>query len=446
MNRARSREPGVAVLVSYYAPPAAGVAVNRLVAMLRHLPALGWDPVLVAPASVHHHRAAGDQEDLVSVPVVRVANPEPSRWFRRLAGASPREDPAGGAFEELRPLRIGPVGSWARRMAREWLYIPDAQLLWIRGAARAAAAAVRNAGSRPTVLFSTSVPYSCHFAARAAATNTGAPWVAEYRDPWSVAPPQFGSRSALRRLIDRRLDHGVATKADRIVVTSEETRALFLRAFPEIAAARMAVVRNGFEDTGIPVSLPTSSTERQLRLAYAGSLLDAGWAGAFLDALDVMDKEEPGSVILDVYGPREPWAGLAAGRPGSARWLRIQGMVPLDELAGKLRTSSALVLLQPDAVNYVPAKTYEYLGARRPVLADIPAGSETAALLGRFGEFHPLSGLDARGIAVLLGKLLERQSCGTLHEPTVHECVVTGLSRRAQIAILASVFDEVTGR
>ena len=79
---------GVCVIVAYYAPPAAGVAVNRLVAMLRHLPPLGWDPVLVAPSSVHHHRSTVDEDALAGVPVVRVPNPEPSRWFRRLAGGT----------------------------------------------------------------------------------------------------------------------------------------------------------------------------------------------------------------------------------------------------------------------------------------------------------------------------------------------------------------------
>ncbi|HSW30850.1 MAG TPA: hypothetical protein VLH75_15295 [Longimicrobiales bacterium] len=439
------RGRGVCVIVAYYAPPAAGVAVNRLVAMVRHLPALGWDPVLVAPSLVHHHRSTGDEGALAGVTVVRVTNPEPSRLFRRLAGSTAAGESGSGGFEELLPLETGAVGSWARRLVREWLYVPDAQALWIPFAARAAAAAIRGAAGRAAVLFSTSVPYSCHFAARTAAVDTGVPWVAEYRDPWSVAPPQFGSRSALRQMIDRRLDHGVATRADRLVVTSERTRTLFLEAFRELPVVRTAVVRNGFEDPGVPPSAPPASAG-PLRLAYAGSLLDVRWATVFVDALSELAASEPGAVMLDVHGFREPWTALAAGRPDGAPWLRIHGMAPVEQVGSMLQASSALVLLQPDAVSYVPGKTYDYLGARRPVLADVPPGSETALLLGRFGEFHSLSGLDVRGVVGVLEMLLTRHRMGALALPSVPEHTVAGLSRRAQVAILGSVFDEVTGR
>ncbi|NJD18052.1 MAG: glycosyltransferase family 4 protein [Gemmatimonadetes bacterium] len=437
---------GVAVMVAYYAPPAVGVAANRLAAMLRHLPDLGWDPVVVAPESPHHHRSAASEAALAGVRVVRTRNPEPSRWFRRMAGAGAEDTSQDDAFHELLPLAAGPVASRVRRLVREWLYVPDAQLLWIPAAARAAEACARGARGRPTVLFSTSVPYSCHFAARAAAAATGVPWVAEYRDPWSVAPPRSGARSALRRLVDRRLDHGVATRADRLVVTSDETRRLFLRGFPEIAAVRTAVVRNGFEDEGLSSATDAAPPDGPLRLAYAGSLLEARWAHVLLAALDLVERMQPGAVVLDVHGPKDPWTALTGAGRGERGFLRVHGMAPVAEVAGKLRSSSALVLLQPDALSYVPGKTYDYLGARRPVVAAVPRTSETAALLARFGELHLVGGLDATGVAGVLRALLERHRRGALAEPSVPAHVVTPLCRRSQVAVLAGVFDEVARR
>ncbi|MDP2958852.1 MAG: glycosyltransferase [Longimicrobiales bacterium] len=439
---------GTAVVVAYYAPPALGIASNRLVGLLRYLPELGWDPVLVAPASVHHHRASGEGEPLAAVSVVRVPNPEPSRWLRALAGGL---RPGGGGeasrepgtVEELRPVPTGVLRSWARRLVNEWLYVPDAQALWIPAAGRAAAQALREAEGRPRVVFSTSVPFSCHFAARRAARETGVPWVAEYRDPWSVAPPQFGRRSALRRAVDRRLDHGLAVAARHLVVTSEQTRSLFLKAFPELTAAEVTVIRNGWEEVAPATDSAPPGPGEPLGLAYAGSLLRPEWATPFLAALERILEDAPGALVLDVYGPEEPWLALARGRPGGAAHVRLHGMLPAAEAAAALRRASVLVLLQPDAVNYVPGKAYDYLGARRPVVADVPAGSETHGLLAEYGEVHSLHDLDTDGIASVLRGMLERHRRGLLAEPTVAQDTVDVLSRRAQMARLARVFDGV---
>jgi hypothetical protein len=243
--------------------------------------------------------------------------------------------------------------------------------------------------------------------------------------------------------VDRRLDHGLAVAARHLVVTSERTRALFLGAFPELTAEGVTVIRNGWEEVASATSAAPPGPGEPLALAYAGSLLRPEWATPFLAAVERLLGEAPGALVLDVYGPEEPWLALARGRPGGAAHLRLHGILPAAEASAALRRASALVLLQPDAINYVPGKAYDYLGARRPVLADVPAGSETHGLLTKHGEVHSLHGLDTDGIASVLRGLLERHRRGLLAEPTVAQEAVDSLSRRAQMERLARVFDRV---
>ena len=79
MTGRASSARGVAVLVAYYAPPAVGIAAQRMAGIIRHLPAHGWDPVVVAPERVHYHTDPGSEALLRDVKVVRIASPTDSR-------------------------------------------------------------------------------------------------------------------------------------------------------------------------------------------------------------------------------------------------------------------------------------------------------------------------------------------------------------------------------
>jgi hypothetical protein len=427
-------------MLAYYAPPAVGIAAQRIAGMVRHLPAFGWDPVVVVPQSVHYHRDASGA--LEGATVVPAPNPEPSRWLRRLWGGA-RGGAGAGAVQTLDPAPTGATGGFLRRLARDWLYVPDARFLWIRPAGEAAARAVQDA-TGPVVLYSTSVPFSAHFAALRAARHTGAPWVAEYRDPWSVAPPQLGSRPAIREVIDRRLDHTIVTTAQRVVVTSEATRELFLQAFSELAPSAIDVVRNGWEgrhDDRAP------QPEAPMTLVYSGSLLKSAWAEPLLLALEQIHARAPGSVVLEVLGPEAPWEAALGVVKGDASFVRLRGMVPREAMPARLVRASVLVVLQPRASlqQYVPGKAYEYLGARRPVLALIPEDGEVAGLLARHGDVRRVAAGTPGAFRAQLETLLDEHRGGLLQGARVEWEAVETLSRMTQAGKLADILAAAAG-
>ena len=437
-------DSGVAVFVSYYAPPAVGIAAQRLMGFLRHLPELGWEPVLVAPADVHFHRTgAASQPLLEGVTVHRTRNPEPSRGLRRLWGHA-EEPPSQGGVQPIRPVEAGGVGELLRGLVRDWVYVPDAQLLWVPWAAAAAARAVRSTHAERVALVSSSMPHSAHFAARRAARRTGAPWVAEYRDPWSAAAPQFGRLPKLRQALDRRLDRGIVESADAVVVTSESTARLFEETF-DLPAGRLSVVRNGF-DPGPEGRRPKPS--EPMMLLYSGMLLHASYADPVLEALDRLWSREPGAVCLDVFGPPGPWEAAVSRRGGATPFLWLHGLVPAEQMPVRLASASALLLLQPEPAHaqYIAGKLYEYLGARRPVVAALPVGCEAERLLGEHGDprlVRPLTSSEVEGV---LDRLVREHRAGELEGPRVPAARVEALTRREQTRALTRVLDSVTGR
>jgi len=105
-----------------------------------------------------------------------------------------------------------------------------------------------------------------------------------------------------------------------------------------------------------------------------------------------------------------------------------------------------LLLLVVDDVKgsegIVPGKVFEYLGARRPVLALAPEG-DVADLVRRTGAGAVLDRNDVGGIAAaLMGWVEERRRAGRVRFPG-DEAEVEKLSRRGRTRLLARVFDEV---
>ncbi len=103
-----------------------------------------------------------------------------------------------------------------------------------------------------------------------------------------------------------------------------------------------------------------------------------------------------------------------------------------------------LVLLShPREHLVVPGKLYEYLGARRPVLAAVPPGTEMDRLLRAHGDARVPDPYDVRTTYALLRTLLEEHRRGALQAPRVDERTVAPLTRRAATARLAGILDAV---
>lgn len=89
----------------------------------------------------------------------------------------------------------------------------------------------------------------------------------------------------------------------------------------------------------------------------------------------------------------------------------------------------------------VPGKVFEYVGARRPVLAIAPEG-DVAALIRRTGAGVVVDRHDVAGMAqALAGWLAERRRTGRVAFPG-DPAEVDRLSRRHRTRQLAEVFDE----
>jgi hypothetical protein len=122
--------------------------------------------------------------------------------------------------------------------------------------------------------------------------------------------------------------------------------------------------------------------------------------------------------------------------------VQLAPALPYREALQEMLTAEGLLLLQGGASNpAVPAKVYEYLRARRPILGLVHPEGETAALLQRLQAaiVAPLD--DAARISTALAQFIE--ACKRGAAPLARPDAVAALSRAAQARELAALLSQV---
>jgi glycosyltransferase involved in cell wall biosynthesis len=298
------------------------------------------------------------------------------------------------------------------RSISEIFLVPDTYIGWVPFASRAASHLCRE--EQFDLVYSTSPPDSSHLVGRAISRRFGMPWVADFRDPWISLhlrrPP-----TPLHSSLHRRLEGGVM-EASRVLVTTRWHGELLRRSFPE---ARIEIIPNGYDDEDFEGLEDMERPPGPFTILHCGMLTLGRSIGPFLDGLSIFLEEHPGSrdeLRVVFLGSRESVNEELASAAGLLDVVSFEDNVSHAECVRRERSSHVLLLLKHDDDRYrglVPGKLYEYVGARRPLLAVVPEG-EAADIVrdtGR-GEVVPIG--DAREIAKGISRMYDHFVEGSL--------------------------------
>lgn len=295
-----------------------------------------------------------------------------------------------------------------RRWVRDWVYVPDAQIAWFPAAFRACRREL--AEMSDPVLWTTSVPYTCHLVGAALQRRTGVRWVAEFRDPWARAQ-DAGVRSPRRVALDRRMERAVVTRADAMVFTAQETQDLFAADHGESVHRRGHVVTNTWKRCDFGPPDPPAPHE-PLRLVHAGSLSQFQDPRPLIRTVEKINATQPGAVEIHAYGPPEPWVDHIVG----LRSVTIHGPIEPSLVPAALTKASGIVMLVPGPMYraVLAGKTMDWLGSGQPCLGIVEPGGAMARLIETAGGGVVCATNDEDNIEEAIRMLLEAHRAGEL--------------------------------
>lgn len=431
------------LLVAANFPPVGGVGVLRAAKMAKYLPLAGYEVfVLSASGQTHTQRDDALLAEVSDATVVRVGDPNPYGWLLRArAGASPSRGAAGSSGSSPRRAARGVVRGVGRAVLRNTAF-PDPFVWWARRA--------RGEGRRLIadhdidVLWSTSQPPSAHLLAYWLKGDTGLPWIADYRDPWtwSLVNPLPRHLQLLADRMERRL----LRRADGVVTVTEGWAEEFRRRYGSFVP-RVEVIYNGFDPEDVFTAAPGDTG--RFTVSFAGTLHHRRSPEVFLQGLAGALRSIPRDRIRVVFVGRFDAPGASTNRDlVEALGLTdvVEAVGPVGHTEAMERLAGADLLLDigiqgEGSGAHVPAKLVEYAGLGKPVLA-LQGPGEAHDLVLRAGLGRVVDPGRAGAVADALVGLFEEWAAGRLAPPPVEGRRL--FDRRHQAVVLGELLDEVS--
>ncbi|MCK4794015.1 MAG: glycosyltransferase, partial [Desulfobacteraceae bacterium] len=218
-------------------------------------------------------------------------------------------------------------------------------------------------------VLSSSMPVISHIIAKELKTRYQIPWLADFRDLW--AQNYNYHYGPLRKLIDRRLELKTLSPADALVVASQPAAGSMRALHKE---KPIYVITNGFDP--VEVNSPPANLVAKFTITYTGSIYPRRQEPSkFFTALRDLISDgtmSPDDVEVRFYGPREDWVEREINDYGLSGIVKQNGIVPREIALEKQRESQLLLRFKregPQEHGAYSGKIFEYLAARRPILA-----------------------------------------------------------------------------
>jgi len=427
----------------------------RPLKLSEHLPRLGWQTCLLAPAGAERgdRRFVGDEWMTGKVTAATPVLPSPAQWLsRRMRRTAPLPASTSAPIPPARELRA--LERFTRRLLLG-LNTPDEDVGWLPWAIPAA---LRLARERPVrAVYATGPPFSVVLAGVMVKRLSRLPLVLDFRDAWTLdesdpfgtiggrfrAPYGMGRIGVLRFLERRCLQ-----AADCVLFSSRYTMERYAEAYPVIGD-RSELLWNGIEaqDFGGP-----PHPFRAFVFAHVGTLQDFQrehlqlWlrAMAIATRLDAAFAETRAFVAGGRSPALDGWLGQVIAELGLMGRVERTGPLAHGDAMSILKGAGALVLVAGRNRYTRPSKISDYAATRRPVLALADDASETARCVAELGG-RVYGGCSAEELAPLLLDLFRRGSRSAPQEQPFPFEYPHPLNWATSALRLASRLDEISG-
>jgi glycosyltransferase involved in cell wall biosynthesis len=312
-------------------------------------------------------------------------------------------------------------------------------LPWLAGEVKAAI-------SDADIVVSSCPPWPTHLAGRLAKTRFGKLWVADYRDQFSGNHILRGS--ALSRPIEVWLERWLIKTADQVVAISGPMKEYYELFHPEVTC-----IENGYDEGVFELARArirdegAKASTDEFVIRYMGTITGDRIPVAFFQALAKINQQPGRRVVAEFYGESTLLRkALPESVPQAEPFVRFCPQLPYMAAIQSILTADALFFIETSDFSshssrgVLTTKLFEYLAARKPVVAEISARSLAAQYIKRSGL-----GVVVSEDAVEILRGLERLRAGEF-KPEIDDVFINALSRKVKAQELEQLFHGLLGK
>ncbi|MCA0133487.1 glycosyltransferase [Winogradskyella alexanderae] len=364
------------LIITYYWPPAGGPGVQRWLKFVKYLPEFDIEPIVYCPENPNYPIIDNSLLDTVSKKIKVLKQPikEPYRLARLFSKKSTNKISSGVIPKAKKQSIIERLLLYIRGN----FFIPDARKNWVKPSIEFLDKYISE--NKIDCVVTTGPPHSLHLIGLGLKERLDLKWLADFRDPWT----NIGYHKALKltqkaKAKHQKLEKEVLNKADKLIVTSNNTKNEFLLK----TTTPISVITNGYDHHNIP----KQTKYINFTLSHIGSLLSERNPIILWKVLSELVTENLSfakSLQLNLIGVVSDDVIQSIKAHKLEPFLNVVGYVEHEKAIAYQMKSRVLLLIEIDSEEtkaIIPGKLFEYMISETPILALGPVGSDVETIL-----------------------------------------------------------------
>jgi len=326
--------------------------------LAKYLPQFGWQPIILTPF-------LSDKSD-AQLRIIETPYRDVLGFWKRLFRLSADEGIRRQVKKGFGITSPRSLVDFIFVLCEEFMSYPDLFRGWKPFAIKAGEELLQNEHMDAMI---SCHPVTSHIIASDLKTKYGIPWIADFADLWSQNHGYpYGP---IRKLLDTRLELKTLSQTDALVTVSQPW-AEKLRTLHK--GKSVYAITHGFDPA--EANIPPVELTAKFTITYTGRVYtewqDPSKLFAALQDMISDGTIDPGEIEIRFYGFPETLLEKGIKQYKLSSIIKQYGRVPKQIALEKQRESQLLLLLKwenPQQRGVYTSKVFEYLGARRPILA-----------------------------------------------------------------------------
>ncbi|MDP5104799.1 MAG: glycosyltransferase family 4 protein [Polaribacter sp.] len=357
------------LIITYYWPPAGGSGVQRWLKFVKYLQNFDIEPLVYTVENANYPKEDTSLNNEVPKNVKVLKQPiwEPTDllfWKQKNQQKSDVSNAVNNGFLSF---------------IRGNFFIPDPKVFWVNSSVKYLHKYLQE--NKVDVIISTGPPHSMHLIAEKLKKKNKIKWIADFRDPWTdlYYNKEFKQLSFAKNR-NLKLETSVFKNADCILTVSNALKKEFAK-----KATRVEVITNGFDDEVLAEN--SVKLDKKFSISYIGLLPKQSNPKVLFCVLKKLCLENTDfkkDLKLNFIGDISEDVKQEILSNNLIENTNFIGYVSHKEAIEYQKKAQVLLLLIPDvqkSEGILTGKLFEYLTAKRPILAIGPESGDLSEIL-----------------------------------------------------------------
>tara|TARA_R100001143_G_scaffold63545_1_gene71657 strand:+ start:71224 stop:72522 length:1299 start_codon:yes stop_codon:yes gene_type:complete len=351
------------LLIAPYFIPRRRVGSLRPFKFAIHLLSLGYTPVILTIGHQPDHLTPKERKMLGSIEILSIKSP---------LDRTSKTNKKGKNKEKTEYSLVEIISSWVDRHCPidTWIFLFVLRWGWIKRVVNL---------TKPDLIMASGDPWSGLWLGEKLSKKFNVPFVADFRDPWTLGTLRLRERSKFSAGIDKIVERRVIKKADRLIFTSNQTNKLYTETY-QMPSIKSTTIYNSFEPglmkNSSDSSILSNWDDSKLNILFLGRFRRLSSTSLIVEILNHIQFSDPGTIHqIRVH---------SFGMPDKVETERIDEAGfnlsfifhdPFDpEEALSIMNCADLLLLSTsrERFNIIPSKLWDYLFSEVPILSIVP--------------------------------------------------------------------------